>query len=308
VTVPFFFLPVDKPVGWTSHDAVARVRKLCRDVFPKKTKVGHTGTLDPFASGLLLLAIGKATRFSDDIHSLPKKYLATMTLGAQTDTLDIDGKVTQEKDIPEFTQQDLKKLELVFSGDLQQIPPQFSAKKVDGIRSYTLARRGEDVPLKPKLITIHNLALRKLDDKHIQIEVNCSTGTYIRSLARDLAAHLGTLGYLKELRRISLGSVQVDQAFSLNPSSEESSPPFTSAALPVSTILPSWPELHLPPDYLPDLIQGRTIHSPHPLPARFLGIIEQEGSVSAIFKCIYDPFLQLVQPKMLCYRRPAHKF
>lgn len=208
---PGAMLPVDKPRGLTSHDVVARARKAL-----DTRQIGHTGTLDPFAEGLLLLLVGAATRLSQYLGDLDKTYRATAVLGETTDTLDPEGEVV-ERDETWRTLDEAAVGSVLgdFVGPFEQVPPQFSAKKVAGEAMYRKARRGESVVLEPVSIRIHDLELVRLDLPRVEFTVRSSRGTYIRSLARDLGAALGTCAHLGSLRRTRIGSFRVADAVTL---------------------------------------------------------------------------------------------
>lgn len=206
-----FVLPVDKPVGPTSHDVVARARRALGT-----RRVGHTGTLDPFASGLMLLCIGHATRIAEYLTGIEKEYVATARLGVETDTLDRDGEVIRV--VEELGHLDAAVLVRALNaqqGDLDQIPPQYSAKKVDGEAMHRRARRGERVDLPPVRVRVHEIELLDYQSPHVRFRVSCSSGTYIRAIARDLGAELGVGAHLTELRRTRVGSAVVDEALEL---------------------------------------------------------------------------------------------
>ena len=204
-------LPVDKPVGPTSHDVVAQARKALGI-----RRVGHTGTLDPFASGLLLLCLGRATRLAEYLTGLPKSYTATARLGVSTDTLDLDGEtVATDGRWTEVDDASIEAAAASLRGDLLQIPPQYSAKKVDGVAMHRRARRGEVVPLAPRPVTIYSLEIQAVELPLIRFTCRCSTGTYIRALARDLGEALGVGAHLTELRRTSIGDMAVDRGISI---------------------------------------------------------------------------------------------
>ena len=198
---------LDKPTGISSARAVAQVKRL----LPKKTKIGHTGTLDPLASGLLILLISRATRLSQYVTGLDKTYTATARLGAVSDTLDAEGEITELEDlIPE--EEDLKSAARAFTGDLLQVPPMASAVKVGGSRLYELHRRGVTVERKSRPVTVHSLEVVSYEPPYATFEVSCSSGTYVRTLISDLADSLGNGAYLTGLRRNSVGHLGVDQA------------------------------------------------------------------------------------------------
>ncbi|MDQ3965055.1 MAG: tRNA pseudouridine(55) synthase TruB [Actinomycetota bacterium] len=203
-------LLLDKPLGITSAQAVARVKRL----LPKGTKIGHTGTLDPLASGLLVLLVGRATRLSRYVTDLDKTYTATASFGAVSDTLDADGKITVLKDAPMPDEAALRAATTRFTGTLRQTPPMASAVKVKGERLYKAHRRGENVERKSRLITVHSLILGDLDPvkKTATFTVTCSSGTYVRALISDLAESIGTGAYLTALRRTQVGHLKLENA------------------------------------------------------------------------------------------------
>lgn len=203
-------LLIDKPKGLTSTQVVEKVRKKI------KQKVGHTGTLDPIATGLLILLIGKATRFAWVFQSLPKTYEFAVQFGAETDTYDAEGKVLKRYE-GELDCLRLKEAIQKFIGEIEQIPPPFSAKKVKGKRAYELARKGEAIELKPIKVFIYNFELITCNPKEkvATFRVEISSGGYVRSLAHDLGQMLGIGGYVKELRRTMIDSIEVSEAVSL---------------------------------------------------------------------------------------------
>jgi tRNA pseudouridine55 synthase len=201
-------LPVDKPVGPTSHDVVGAVRRALRI-----KQVGHTGTLDPFASGLLLVCIGPATRLAEYITPLPKTYLATMRLGESTDTDDHTGTVVSSSDSwRDVSPEAIEAALMAQVGEIDQVPPAYSAKKVAGERMYDVARRGGEVDLPPVRVTIHSLQVVSIDLPDVVFEVECGSGTYIRAIARDVGRALGAGGHLRELRRTHIGAHDVARA------------------------------------------------------------------------------------------------
>jgi tRNA pseudouridine55 synthase len=214
---PYGILPVDKPVGPTSHDAVAAVRRALR------TKaVGHTGTLDPFASGLLLICLGPATRLAEYFAPLPKTYVATMRLGVATDTDDHTGETITSSDAwSGLTRERIEAALAAQVGTIQQLPPAYSAKKVDGERMYAVARRGGEVERTPVTVTIHAIRIISTDLPDVVFEVECGSGTYIRAIARDAGEALGVGGHLRELRRTRIGPHDVARAVPMDRLGEE---------------------------------------------------------------------------------------
>lgn len=209
---PHGFLLVDKASGWTSHDVVAKVRGLVGG------KVGHAGTLDPMATGLLVVAVGRATRLLRYIQGAEKEYLATAQLGVATDSLDADGAVLSREPIHVETEQVEAVLDR-FRGEILQVPPMVSARKVEGRRLYALAREGKVVEREARPVTIHSLELVEVapsDYTEITFRTVCSTGTYIRTLADDIARALGSRAHLTTLRRLRIGSFGVDAALGVD--------------------------------------------------------------------------------------------
>jgi tRNA pseudouridine55 synthase len=203
-------LVVDKPEGITSAKAAAKVKKLL-----KPRKIGHTGTLDPFATGVLVLCLNEATRAADQVLGLNKIYLSTFRFGVETDTLDRTGKVIQVSDSI-ISEKDLLETIDSFRGTCIQKAPRFSAVKVQGRRLYDLSRKGIEVDLPEREVCIHSIVLHSFEWPEAVIEVSCSKGTYIRQLASDMGRKLGTGAHVRELRRISVGPFHIDQALRLD--------------------------------------------------------------------------------------------
>ncbi len=197
---------INKEAGWTSFDVVKKIRyKL------KLNKLGHTGTLDPFATGLLILCANRATKLNQIFLELPKVYEATFSFGEEKDSHDITGKTTKKTtNFPKINQ--IENAIKDFTGLISQYPPKFSALKVNGKRAYTLARKGLEVKLKPRNINIYNYKVIDFDGKNLKVSIKCSSGTYIRSLARDLGRSLDSLAYVSKLRRTSIGNFNVKDA------------------------------------------------------------------------------------------------
>lgn len=198
---------INKPAGWTSFDVVKKVRGII-----KEKKVGHAGTLDPFAEGVLVLGTGPDTKKLTDITTASKIYRAELTLGKATDTQDRDGKIIAESPVPELTRETIDAVLASFVGTQEQIPPMYSAKKVNGQRLYKLARKNKTVERDPVTITIDQISLLDYTEPVITFEVTCSKGTYVRALGADIAAKLGTVGHLTALVRTSVGSYHIANA------------------------------------------------------------------------------------------------
>lgn len=195
------FLVVDKPGGMTSRAAVDRAQRW----FPRGTRIGHTGTLDPLATGVLVLCVGAATRLTEYVQRMEKTYRATVRLGARSDTDDADGTVTPVEGAVPPDRAAVEQALASFVGEIEQVPPAYSAAKVRGRRAYDLARRGEDVALRPHRVRVYEIQIRAYEYPRLEIEVRCGKGTYIRSLARDLGELLGCGALLTALRRTRVG-------------------------------------------------------------------------------------------------------
>ncbi|MBU6306756.1 MAG: tRNA pseudouridine(55) synthase TruB [Bacteroidetes bacterium] len=200
-------LLIDKPLGWTSFDVVRKLRHLIRI-----KKIGHAGTLDPLATGLLIVCTGKFTKRINEFMAQEKEYTGTITLGAVTPSYDLETEPTDHQDIGAITLSLIQQSVKQFTGSILQVPPAHSAIKVKGKRVYELARKGESVVLEPRRITISSFEVLRFEDGLVHFKVVCSTGTYIRSLANDLGVALGCGAYLSALRRTRIGSFLVDQA------------------------------------------------------------------------------------------------
>ncbi len=213
-------LIINKPKGWTSFDVVAKIRNKLG-----VKKVGHTGTLDPMATGVLVLCLGKATKKVQEMTGYDKEYVAEITLGATSNTDDAEGEIKSSKlpapssKLP--TDDEIQNILKEFKGKIKQVPPQFSAKKIKGRRAYQMARKGQKVGLKPVEITIHELELLDYKWPILKIRVLCSKGTYLRSLARDMGQKLGVGGYLSALNRTKVGNFSLNKAVSIEEASEK---------------------------------------------------------------------------------------
>jgi tRNA pseudouridine55 synthase len=243
-------LLVDKPAGVSSHDVVGAARRALGE-----KRIGHAGTLDPFATGLLVLLVGRATRLLPHIPDEPKVYEACIRFGAETDTEDLHGAVTREAPLP--ARDALLAALPRFVGDLQQVPPAYSAKRVDGQRAYARARAGEEVVLAPVAIRVHRwevLALREDAPgavREADVRITCGGGTYVRSLARDLGRAVGSAAHLVALRRTATGPFRVDGALTLDDLREK-----RAALRPALDALPGFPVQRLTDAELEKLVRG----------------------------------------------------
>jgi tRNA pseudouridine55 synthase len=201
---------VNKPSGWTSFDVVKKIRGIVNE-----KKVGHAGTLDPFATGVLILGTGSDTKKLSNIASSNKTYVADLTLGIETDTLDCDGNIISKNKTPELSQELVKDVLSKFKGVNKQIPPMYSAKKINGVRLYKLARQNKTIERDPVDINILEIQLVKFKSSIITFKVKCSKGTYVRVLGADIAIKLGTVGHLSSLIRTSIGSYNIDESKSI---------------------------------------------------------------------------------------------
>lgn len=206
-------LLVDKPLTWTSFDVVGKLRNTMK---PLKLKVGHAGTLDPLATGLLIICTGKLTKKIDTFQAEDKEYTGIITLGATTPSYDLETEIDQTFDISAITEEEILAVAKSFEGEQEQLPPAHSAVKIKGERVYEKARRGEDVELKPRKITISSFGIEKIEMPNVHFRIKCSKGTYIRSIAHDFGKALNNGAHLSSLRRTMSGDFHVDDAWKLD--------------------------------------------------------------------------------------------
>ena len=250
---------LDKPVGLSSTQAVGAVKRALREAGEPKTKVGHGGTLDPLASGVLPIALGEATKLAGRMLDATKAYDFTIRFGEETDSLDLEGKVIATSDIRP-TQVDVEAILPSFTGPIEQVPPAFSALKVDGQRAYDLARAGKEVELKSRSVTIYSLQLSDFDGNAVTLSATVSKGTYIRSLARDISHALGTVGHVIMLRRTKAGPFALEQAISLDFLQDAAKArQLTRTVLPLDAGLDDIPGLPVTPEQAQLLRQGQQL-------------------------------------------------
>ncbi len=248
-------LVVDKPVGMTSHDVVQAIRNGTG-----LRRAGHTGTLDPRASGVLVILVGPAVRLSEYVSASDKRYQAIIRLGGSTDTFDAEGKVTLTKDPLNITEEQFNNALQTFVGEIEQTPPPYSAVKVQGRKAYEMARQGEEVDLTPRKITVHHLEVLEWAPPEVVIDVHCSSGTYVRSLANDLGVMLGCGAYLVGLRRTKSGRFSLRDSVPLRKLQEA----FTAGnwyqyLIPAAEALGDWPAVELNPDEVEDVRHGHRV-------------------------------------------------
>ncbi|MDP1794183.1 MAG: tRNA pseudouridine(55) synthase TruB [Acidimicrobiales bacterium] len=242
------FVLVDKPTGWTSHDAVAR----CRKIFQQK-RVGHAGTLDPDATGVLLVGLGRATRLLKYVSDLEKAYVGEIVLGTTTNTLDAAGEVTGTFDMTGTTRDDVAAAASKFGGDIEQIPPMVSAVQIGGQRLHDLARKGLEVERKPRPVTVYSIdVLGEPEVGVFTVDVVCSTGTYIRTLADDIGRALGGGAHLRNLRRRGVGAFTVDASVPLEVLTPD-------AARPMAELLAHLPSVTIDADGVDAVSHGRSL-------------------------------------------------
>ncbi len=227
-------LLVDKPGQHTSHDVIARLRGMLRT-----KKIGHAGTLDPMATGLLIVLVGKATRVSQFMISLDKEYEGTIELGKTTDSQDADGEVMETRPVPTLTEDDVRAAIKGFLGDQYQMPPMFSAIKIGGVPLYKKARKGEEVAREPRFIRVMSWDLLSFQSPVITFRLRCSKGTYVRTLAHDLGNKLGCGAHLSSLRRTATDRFNVAQALTLDQIEKLSLPEIQRKLIPVGEAVPS---------------------------------------------------------------------
>ncbi len=255
---------IDKPLGLGSTQGVSAVKRALRDggYGPKKRdlpKVGHGGTLDPLATGVLPIAVGEATKLAGRMLDSDKVYDFTVRFGSQTDTLDLEGQVVAQSDVRP-SRAEVEAVLPRFTGPIDQVPPAYSALKVDGERAYDLARKGEEVTLASRAVTIRSLTLRESTADSATLTAHVSKGTYIRSLARDIAQALGTVGHVTMLRRIKAGPFTLESAISLDKLAEAAKGrTLEHCLLPLRAGLDDIPALSLTPDQAGALRQGRAL-------------------------------------------------
>jgi tRNA pseudouridine55 synthase len=289
---PFGIFNVNKPTGITSRAVVDHVERLLRPA-----KAGHAGTLDPLASGVLVVCVGQATRLIQYVQRMPKKYHATFLLGKRSETDDIEAPL---EDVPNAIAPTLAELDaalLPFVGEIAQRPPTHSAVKIAGRRAYDLARRGINVELQPRPVTIHRLILERYVYPELSLEVECGSGTYVRALGRDLGKALGTGAVMTALERTAIGDFGIEEAVALTELTAQSLPQHLKPAM---TALVDIPQVKLTEAQLIEVRNGRPIlktwlSSEHQVDSAEVAAVDDAGSLSAI---LFEKNLGELWPRM----------
>jgi tRNA pseudouridine55 synthase len=272
----FGLLNINKPIGITSRDAVNRVAELVRPA-----KAGHAGTLDPLASGVLVVCIGPATRLIEYVQRLPKSYIATFTLGQESPTGDLEGPITTHEDAPQPSHAELAAAAAKFVGEIDQIPPAFSAIKVGGRRSYRMARQGKLVALAPRKVIVHRMEILQYAYPEVELAIDCGSGTYIRALGRDLAKALGTVAVMSALVRTAIGHFSLDDAMAFDSMASQS---IGERVLPATAAVAMLPQITLDEIELRDVLAGKTIGRSAVQTNREVAVLDASGQLRAILR------------------------
>lgn len=276
-------LVVDKPTGMTSHDVVQVVRRGTGI-----RRAGHTGTLDPRASGVLVILLGPAVRLSEFVSASDKRYQATIRVGSSTDTYDSEGTITDHNSDIDVSEEQFNEILQQFTGEIEQVPPPYSAVKVKGRKAYELARRGEEVELKPRIINVYSLEVLEWDPPESVIDVYCSSGTYVRSLANDIGKALGTGAYLVGLRRTKSGRFTLRDAVPLRVLREAfEAGDWYKNLIPAAEALADWPMVELDADQMEFVRHGHRIPAESGQTGWARGVSEQ-GDLVALMEVDED--------------------
>jgi tRNA pseudouridine55 synthase len=287
-------LVVDKPVGLTSHDVVQVIRKGTNI-----RRAGHTGTLDPRASGVLVILIGPAVRLSEYVSASDKRYQAILRLGASTDTYDADGEILRSRPVEHITEEQFQQELQGFIGEIEQVPPPYSAVKVHGRKAYEMAREGEEVDLAPRKIQVYNLDLLEWAPPEAVIDVYCSSGTYVRSLAHDLGEKLGCGAHLVGLRRTKSGRFTLRDAVPLRKLREAfETGTWYQYLIPAAEALSDWPAVELAEEHVDLIRHGHRIPAEPGSPSQACGV-SSDGELVALL--VYDPDAGQWQPKKVFF-------
>ena len=294
-------LVVDKPVGMTSHDVVEAIRRGTGI-----RRAGHTGTLDPRASGVLVILIGPAVRLSEYVSASDKRYQAIIRLGSSTDTFDAEGKFTRTNEPLNVTEQQFEEILKKFEGEIEQTPPPYSAVKVGGRRAYDMARQGEEVELTPRKIQVHHLEVLEWAPPEVVVDVHCSSGTYVRSLANDIGTQLGTGAYLVGLRRTKSGRFSLRDATPLRKLQEA----FTAGnwyqfLIPAAEALTDVPAVELNPDDVEEVRHGHRVKATGEQPQLVRGVSMAGELIALMIPAVGEDGSPEWQPKKVFFTSEA---
>ncbi len=285
---------VDKPIGMTSHEVVQVIRRGTGI-----RRAGHTGTLDPRASGVLIILVGPAVRLSEYISASDKRYQAVIRLGTTTDTYDADGRVLSSADV-HVTEEQFEEVLKSFIGEIEQVPPPYSAVKVNGRKAYEMAREGEEVDLAPRIITVYNLELLEWAPPEVVIDVYCSSGTYVRSLANDLGAKLGCGATLTGLRRTKSGRFTLRDAVPLRKLRDcFADNSWYQYVIPAAEALSDWPSVELSNEQVDAIRHGHRIPSETMPEQKMARGISEQGELVALLE--YDTESHEWQPRKVFF-------
>jgi tRNA pseudouridine55 synthase len=268
-------LNINKPAGMTSRRVVDVVQRLVRPA-----KAGHAGTLDPLATGVLVVCVGSATKLIEYVQRMPKSYIGTFLLGRQSDTEDIEGDVVELSNPPVPELGEIQRAAQIFTGNILQRPPAFSALKINGRRAYKLARQGKQVELQPRPISVYRITMRSYDYPELVLEIDCGGGTYVRSLGRDLAESLGTAAVMSALARTAIGNFRLAEALDLNELTTEN---IAQRLLPMLCAVEYLPRLELSAEEVARVHNGQVITKQIPCArAAEMAAVDEEGKLVAI--------------------------
>lgn len=283
----FGLLNIHKPAGITSRDVVNRVQGMVRPL-----KTGHAGTLDPLATGVLIVCVGQATRLIEYVQQMPKRYVGTFLLGRESETEDVEGAVVEIANAPQPSRQEIEAALPKFVGEISQVPPAFSALKVAGKRAYALARKGEAVELVARPTTIYTLQMVRYDYPELVLDVRCGSGTYVRSLGRDIARALGTQAVMSALVREEIGPYHLAEALPYAEISPEAMRQHLQPALSAVAALPRVPLTEVD---VQQLVNGRQIPNRLGIDGEEIAGIDERGELTAILQSVAPAMLQPVR-------------
>lgn len=296
VAMPYFgILNVNKPAGCSSRRVVDRIERIVRPA-----KAGHAGTLDPLATGVLVVCVGQATRLIPYVQRMPKEYRATFLLGFQSESDDVEGDVSEVADAGRPTRRLLEDTLPQFLGDIEQVPPAHSAVKVRGKRAYKLARAGKTVELSPRVVRVHRLAIRRYEYPELELDIECGSGTYVRSIGRDLAAAMGTRAVMSALERTAIGKFRIEEAMALDEANAGSMARHMQPAL---AAVPDLRRVTISSAQRNELRHGRPISMPPdtieadagPLECKEWAAVTPDGQLTAILRARHSGELWPVQ-------------